>query len=224
MTRAFLFVFLPAYLFCQDFSSEAMFADSSAKKFAEKLVTLALKNYPQNELYFSRVRIAEENLFQNKWAWLNNLNLTYQYNPSFGGTQNDGTIVPRFGIGISVNVGSIIMTPSRVQQAEEEKKIAVANLETQKVFIRAEIMKRLANYTRALDLLKVRTQAVNDAESNLAMSKERFSKGEIPLEILNQSLRTFTDNQERMVTSTGDLLYHKATLEELIGVSLETVK
>ncbi len=223
--RKILFVLIfPFFLYSQDFSSEEILSDSAGQAFIEKLVEIAWNYYPQNKVYISRVSIANENLTQTTWNWLNNLNLTYQYNPNFGSSPNDGSIVPKFGIGVSVNVGSIILAPSRVAQAEEELIIAKANLETQKTFIRAEIKKRFANYIRALDLVKVRTQAANDSESSYELVKKKFENGEVSLEILNQALRTVTDNQERRVTSVGDLLYHKATIEELIGVPLESVK
>lgn len=217
-------IFVPALLFGQDFSSEEIFSDSSGRAFVEKLVSLAWENYPQNKVYASRMAIAEENLVQNKWNWLNNLSLSYQYNPTTATSSTTGLVAPRFGIGLSINVGSLVLTPSRVTQAEEELKVANADLKAQKTFIRAEIVRRLANYTRSLDLLKVRTQAKNDSESSLELIQKRFANGEVSLEILNQALRTYTDNEERRVTSTGDLLYHKAALEELIGVPLEGVK
>lgn len=223
--RIFFFVLVfPVFLYSQDFSSEDILSDTLGQAFIDKLVELAWNNYPHNKIYISRVTIAEEDLTQTKWNWLNNLNLTYQYNPNFGSSPNDGSIVPKFGIGVSVNVGSILLAPSRITQAEEELKVANAYLEAQKVFIRAEILKRVANYTRSLDLLKVRTQAMNDSESSYELIRKKFTNGEVSLEILNQALRTLTDNQERRVTATGDLLYHKATIEELIGVPLESVK
>ncbi|NUN09273.1 MAG: TolC family protein [Ignavibacteriaceae bacterium] len=224
MRKLLLIFLLPVAVYSQNFTFEEVLADSAGKAFVEKLVELAWNNYPHNKVFSSHIAIAEQNLTQTKWNWLNNLNLTYQYNPNFGSSPNDGSIVPRFGIGVSVNVGSIVLAPSRVSQAEEELKIAAANLETQKIFIRTEIRKRYSNYISAVERLKIRTKAVNNAESSLELIKKRFANGEVSLETLNQALNTLANNEELRVTSSGDLLFYKAAIEEYIGVPLESVK
>ena len=208
----------------QNFSSDDLLSDSTGRAFADKLFELAWKNYPQNKVFESRVTIAEENLFQTKWNWVNNLNLSYQYNPNISSEPTTSAMVPKFGIGVSVNVGSIFLSPSRVTQAREEQEIATANLETQKNYIKAEVIKRLAVYTRTLDLLKLNTEGTNDSESNLELAKKKFSNGEISLETLNLSYRAYNDSEAKRVASTADLLFNKAALEELIGGPLESVK
>jgi outer membrane protein TolC len=56
--------------------------------YLEKLIYIAWQNYPDNLAQRYLVDIAEEDLFQRKWSWLDNLNLTYQYNPQPGTTTN----------------------------------------------------------------------------------------------------------------------------------------
>jgi len=224
MLRLIFFLFVPVSLCAQNFSYEEILSDSAGKAYIEKLVELAWNNYPQNKVFQNHITIAEENLTQTKWNWLNNLNLTYQYNPTFGSSPNDGSVVPKFGIGISVNVGSIALAPSRVTQADEELKIAIANNETQKNYIRTEIKKRYANYLSSLERLKIRTKATNNTESTLELIKKRFSDGEVSLETYNQALNTYANNEEMRATSAGDLLFNKAAIEELIGVPLESVR
>jgi hypothetical protein len=53
--------------------------------------------------------------------------------------------------------------------------------------------------------------------------KHRFESGETSLEEYNRALRTYTDNKERRTESAGDILFHRASLEEIIGVGLEEI-
>jgi len=93
----------------------------------------------------------------------------------------------------------------------------------QKNYLIAEVKRRYANYLRSVNLLKVRSEAVNDSESNLMLIKTRFINGEIDLEDYNKALGIYHENMERMVTSESDTHYHKATLEEIVGVKIEVL-
>lgn len=208
----------------QDIDLAKIIPDSSATVFTERLVYLAWKNQPYNKGLAARVTQAEENLFLSKWSWLNTLNFTYQYNPNTSLDPQTATALPKFGVGVSVNLGTIFSVPGKIRIAEEDRTVAIANLQQQMVYTRAEVLRRYANYKRSLDLLQVRTQAVDDSESSLRLARHKYETGELPLEEYNKVLRSYTDNMERKVTSLGDVEYHKASLEEMIGCRLEEVK
>ncbi len=187
----------------------------------EKLVKLALENNSQIKANEGRVGVANENYSQAKLSWFNNVNISYQYVPSYS-TGPDNT-APKFGLGLSINLGNILSTPSRIAQTENEIKIAEADLKNNKHFIRAETIRRYSNYRVSVELLKVRDQAVNDSESSMLLTKHRFEKGETNLDEYNRILRSYTDNKERRTESIGSILFNKASLEEIIGVSLEEI-
>jgi len=208
----------------QQVNYDALVNDTTSNEFVEKLIVLAWKNYPLNEVSQRRIHSTEESLFQSKWSWLNTFSLSYQYTPNITSDQSTQLVYPRAGIGVTVNIGNIFSVPSKIAQADEDYKIAIANYNAQKVFIRAEIIRRYADYKRDIELLKVRTQAVEDSYSSLLLTKKKFDNGEIDLDEYNKVLRSYTDNMERKVVSDGDLMYHKGTLEEMIGIKLEQVK
>ena len=220
-----LMVFIPINLYSQIFNPIAALQDSTTKVFVEKLIETAWKNYPQNRSLQSRIKGTEEGLYQSKWSWLNNLNLSYQYSPQITGTTTTtSTTFPKFGLGVSVNIGNVFLTPSRIAQSEEELNIARDNYEAQKIYIRAEVLRRFANYSRSVEMLKIRSRAVEDSESTLNLVKIKFKNGEVGLEEYDKTLRSYTDNLERRAESQGDILYHKASLEEIICLKLEEVK
>ena len=188
-------------------------------QYIDTLVTWALKNNQQSKIYKSRIELAKENNSQAQLSWLNNINLSYQYVPVYSSTQ-DNSSLPRFGLGISVNIGNILNTPSRISQSEEEVKIAEADFILNQQYLRAETIRRYANYKRSVELFKVRDQAVNDSESTMLLLKHRFENGEVTLEDYNKSLRAYTDNLERRTESVVDILYHRSTLEEIVGIKI----
>lgn len=187
-----------------------------------KLILLSLENNPQVKVYEGRVELAKENHSQAKTSWFNNLNLSYQYVPNYNSNSDNGSL-PKFGLGVSVNLGNILSTPSRISQTEDEIKIAEADYKINQQYLKAETIRRYSNYKRSIELLKIRDQAVNDSESSMMLVKHRFESGETTLEEYNRALRTFTDNKERRAESEGDLIFHRASLEEIIGVSLGEV-
>ena len=185
------------------------------------LVNTAIKNNPQVIVAENKVALAEENHFLAKLSWLNNVNLTYQYVPSYVTTSTTGSSSPQFGLGISVNLGNIVATPGRISQAAKEEIMAQADYKTFQNYLRAETIRRYSEYSKNVVLLAVRTQAVNDAESTTLLLKHRFENGEASLEEYNRVLRSYTDNQERRAESIGTVLAMRASLEEIIGVKLE---
>lgn len=184
------------------------------------LVNAAIKNNPQEIVAENKVTVAEENHSLAKLSWFNNVNLTYQYVPTYV-TSNTSGSGPQFGLGISVNLGNIIATPGRISQTEKEEVMAHADYKTFQNYLRAETIRRYSEYSKNVELLKVRTQAVDDAESTTLLLKHRFENGETSLEEYNRALRSYTDNQERRAESIGTVLSMRASLEEIIGVKLE---
>lgn len=219
-----LFILLTNQTSSQTFTSLAALNDSTTIAYIAKLEELAVTYYPQNDYFRGKVGSSEEGVFQSKWSWLNTLNLTYQYNPKQSQDPNTNAVLPVFGIGVTVNIGNIVLTPSRISQAQDELRAAKASLESQLAFVRAEVRRRFAKYTQSLDLLKIRVRAVNDSESEVEYIKHKFEKGETNIDEYNKVLRSYTDNLQGKVVSEGDVLYTKVTLEEMIGTKLEDVK
>lgn len=212
--------FLPGFIHAQQVFDK--YRDNEMVLIA-KLVEAAQRNNPQISVYANRIELARENNTQAKWSWFNNVNLSYQYVPNYGGAEQSSGL-PKFGLGLSVNLGNILSTPSRITQTESEIAIAEADFKTNQQYLKAETIRRYANFKRATELLKTRDQAVNDSESTMLLVKHRFEQGEATLEDYNRALRAYTDNKERKIESMGDILAHKYSLEEIIGISLEELE
>jgi outer membrane protein TolC len=187
------------------------------------LIETAWENYPKNKVFQLLVEHAEEKVFQEKWSWLNTVNVTWQYTPSSVYDNQAIGVIPKFGVGFIINVGSIFSTPSRVYQAEQEKLIAEANLDDQKNYIAAEVMRRYHRYNEDIELLKIHSQAADDAELIMNMVKYRFEQGDVNIEDYTRALTVFTDGRENLAKTKGKVISSKYSLEEILGVKLEEV-
>lgn len=195
--------------------------------YMSKLYEIAWENYPQNKTFYSNIEIAELQKSSEAWSWLNAVSFNYIYYPDFLNPAEDPTQTQSnfrsFGIGLSLNLGTILSVPTRVSIANQNIKIAEYNLQTQMVTIRAEVNRRYFTYVQQLRLLQARMRSLEDDRSNLVLAKYRYDNGEINLLEYNQTLTTFNATQERVFETESNLASAKSNLEEILGVRIETI-
>lgn len=190
------------------------------------LVNIAWLNNPMPQLYRSKKVQAEEELHQSRWSWLDAINFTYLFDPSLTSTNtttpgNDQS--QRFGVGLSVNIGTLFRVPSVIVQSEEEVKIAESNLMTHRLYIRTQVIQRYWLYKQNVSMLRVRSEAMNDVQSSLMLVRYRYENGEVTLEQYNAALTAYTDTQERQIVSLSEMYSSKAALEEILGKQWEEI-
>lgn len=224
-----LLVFSGSTLYAQDYKYEdddlsALLYDTL---YMNKLYDVAWENYPQNKTFFSNIEIAELQKSSEVWSWLNAVSFNYIYYPDFLNPAEDPTQTQSnfrsFGIGLSLNLGTILSVPNRVAVANQQIKIAEYNLQTQMVTIRAEVNRRYFTYVQQLRLFQARMRSLEDDRSNLVLAKYRYDNGEINLQEYNQTLTTFNATQERVFETESNLASAKSNLEEILGVRIETI-
>jgi outer membrane protein TolC len=215
-----------------DYKKVILPEDAPELTFEEKLVRLAWKNYPTNEVFQRNINIAEKNLMLSKWSWTDNFRVFYNLNDRTlqGGGVDTGTGsssyggLPMYGLGLSFNLGSFISVPGRVKIARENVKISEADLNTQKLTIRAEMLKRYRAYLLSLEILKMRAQAVEDAHSNFLAVSQRFRNGEATMEDYNSMSQFYNKAMEGKLVAENDVSNAKIIIEEMIGIRLEEVQ
>ena len=229
-TYILFFGFSGSILIAQDYSRQD--DDLSAflydTLYMHKLYEVAWENYPQNKTFYSNIEIAELQKSSEKWSWLNAVSFNYIYYPDFLNPAEDPTQTQAnfrsFGIGLSLNLGTILSVPNRVAVANQNIKIAEYNLQTQMVTIRAEVNRRYFSYVQQLRLMQARMRSLEDDRSNLVLAKYRYDNGEINLQDYNQSLTTYNATQERVFETESNLASAKSNLEEILGVRIETIR
>ena len=189
----------------------------------ETLIKIAWDNYPENKNYLNEIAISQEDLHQKKWAWMNTLKFTIQYNPN---TATDSTglfSAPKFGIGLSVNVFDIFKVPSEINQSSERLKIAHNNIIAQKMLIRSEVTKLYSLYKINIEKLKITTQGLDDATSNIILMKYKYESGEITLPEYNKALESYNDAKTNIISSETEFIAAKANLEQILGIKFENI-
>lgn len=228
MKTATLFILFLAFLssFAQDVDYDQVIPTDSAVglSFEEKLVRLAWKNYPQNKVWEHRTVQAEEQVLQSRLGWLKPVSLQLYYGEPHINPDFNSTFFPRYNLGVNVNIGEILTTPSRIREKEEEVHIAQANYNTQKHFIRAEVIRRHQKYLIQMELLKVHIQVQEQANNAFLDVTRKFKDGRADLDEYTNTALVYNNSIERRLNSEGELKIAKAQLEELIGVPLESVR
>lgn len=200
-------------------------------EFVEKLIQMAWKNYPVNEVSRLNQEIAKKEVTLAKKSWGNNLQINLNANeatinkglfsPYEPGSANQ--FFPRYNAGVVMNIGTLISTPTRIKIARDELKIADANTNNAMLSIRAEVITRYQQYITAIEILKLRFKASDEAHIIHMLVTKKFKKGETELEEYNKSFLTYNNSQEGKVNAENMVSISKARLEEIIGVKLEDI-
>src|SRR5699024_6274248 len=147
----------------------------------EKLVRLAWKNYPSNEILKREVTISEKELVQAKWSWLENVaaqgNLNeFTLNP---GENDRALFYPRYNFSARITLNMFADIPAEIRKKREQVSISNARLNQQKLDIRAEVLRRYQEYLMQEKLLETQIRNTEDAFSSNSLAEQQFKNGEI---------------------------------------------
>ncbi|WP_256013645.1 TolC family protein [Desertivirga xinjiangensis] len=204
-------------------SQETIMTDVSYE-YLEKLVATALENYPRTKNASSRINIAESNINKAKLNWLTPVSLSYVHSPENNLNVVNPTFFSGYQVGVFLNIGSILQTPSNIKIAKEELKIAKNDIAEYNLTLSTEVKRRYFSYLQAVKTVQIASRTTIDAETNLVHMKYKFERGEVALESYNTALDRAGSSSLAKVAAEGTLLSTKASLEELLGVKLEEIK
>src|SRR5690606_24266879 len=122
----------------------------------EKLVRLAWKNYPANDIFKREITIADKELTQAKWSWFDNIaaqgNLNeFTINP---GSNDRAAFYPKYNFSARVTIGMFADIPAEVKKKREGVEISKARMNMQKIDLRAEVLTRYQEYLMQQKLLE----------------------------------------------------------------------
>ncbi|MBK8442002.1 MAG: TolC family protein [Sphingobacteriales bacterium] len=223
---------LVGILYCNSLQAQSIDYDrivapinQKPREFEEQLVQLAWKNYPENRNFESKLRMEQERRELAKWDWAKDfkasVNLTDRLLHS---NSQENIFFPLVTVSLGVDLGTIVGRKRELKIAKEHIDIAKNDINEQKLFVRAETLRRYRLYLGAMDILKVRLQAVDDTYNTYTLLSQKFKQGDATLEEYNQSADIYNDAQEAKIRAETDVAIAKLNLEELIGVKLEEVK
>jgi outer membrane protein TolC len=194
-------------------------------QFSEKLVQIAWANNPDNQILRHHVKASEYGEKIAKRNFLTQISATGNLNEFNLSSVTTGqpTFFPRYNFGATLNLGNVFTDPIRVKRAKEETAIAIQNVNSRKLTLRAEVLRRYQAYITNKELLKVQTDTFEDASASFSLAEQKFKNGEIKIVDFNSSLENFNSRKSQKLLAERDFNISKIDIEELIGVRLEDV-
>jgi outer membrane protein TolC len=193
--------------------------------FGEKLVQLAWKNHPTNEILRREMSIAQLKVGRASAEWLDLI--TIQGNINEFNINSDNTDVPvffpRYNFGIMIPLGIFISNPNTAKQNHQQLSIAREEINAKKLEVRNVVLKAYNVYLLRERVYKIQAQQYSDKESTYKLIERRFQNGEITFDVYTASQSELNRASIQLLESDLEFKNAKLDLEQLIGVRLEDV-
>lgn len=192
-----------------------------------KLVELALAS-PKFRLASHEVKISELELRKTKGNWLNFLTLSLNYN-EFSSQKSTGTgtqppmIYPRYFFALNVPLGIIFSQGPQTKMAREAVKQGNTKREDIGRSIKLDILSKYNNYKALSALIEIQSEMTNDISVSAAQAEEDFKRGVIKFEDYLKTRKSANEELTKNVNMKLQQELLKLEIEELIGVSLDSV-
>ncbi len=192
----------------------------------QKYVDLAKQNYPKRQMFKSSELSAKAKIGIASATYLEAINLSYFYRPDNATIINNANpySINGFQLGVYLNLGIFLRTPSLVKQAKEEYKAATFQTKEYDLILESEVRQKYYEYLQLFNDLKVKAQAYIDNKAASDGLRYKFEKGEVSLDIYSKAKAITSSAQSEKLLTELNLLKVKDTLETLIGQKLEDVK
>lgn len=209
-----------------DFDAVVPPAGTEPETFGDYLVQQAYLNNPSNDALAAEVAIADVEIRRAKLGWLDqinaNVNFTSQqqeYEGFFGlGNQNSPTYLgPGLNYGVSANIGGIVNNGKNVTIAEQQRRIAEAERQQEKLQLRAVVLTRLEQYDAAREVLRIRRQSEIDAETNYTLVRNLFEQNKAQFEDLAAAGDIYNRAVEATAIAESRVRVARYAIEEIVG-------
>jgi outer membrane protein TolC len=195
--------------------------------FAEKLVQLAWRNHPSNEVFRRNVYIAEYGVKRSAGSWADifhvqgNLN-EFNLNPARD-IYGRATFFPKYNVGAHVSLGMFLNIPYQTKQDRQRVLIAQAQLNEQKLEMRNVVLKAYNQFLLREKVYKIQARLLADIENNHKLIEQKFRNGETTFEAYSASQNSFNSASISLLQAEHDYKNAKLDVEKLIGMKLEDV-
>jgi outer membrane protein TolC len=171
-------------------------------------------------------KAAEYNYKAQKTAWLDNFRASGNLNEfTLTGTNvntlNGRVLYPRYNFGVSIPFGIFANHPKQTKASYYNYQAALENVKTASQSLQLQVMTLYYNYLRTQKLYQLQEASLQDAEFATKKTEEKFSKGEVNLDVYTAATKRYSTEQSTKLSLERDLLVEKAELEILLGMPLE---
>ena len=230
MRKIIFFLFISASAWAQniDYNKIILPDQTRSADFGEKLVQLAWRNHPSNDLYRREVNIADFDVRASSADWLNIVRVTGNLNEFTLNPESDifgrGAFYPRYNVGASISIGQLLTIPYTTKRNKERLMIAQSNLNAQNITVRNTVLKAYNEYLLREEVYKLQSQLLLDNETSHKLIETRFKNGEEDFATYSTSLTNYSTVSISTLEAEKNYKNAKLDLEALIGVRLEDVR
>ncbi|TAK34571.1 MAG: hypothetical protein EPO28_15810 [Saprospiraceae bacterium] len=197
--------------------------------FEEYIVQLAWLNNPETQILEYRKNKEVKEVELQRSAWMDDVNFGFNVNDVSLGhivnpSNNDLILYPLFQLSTSVSLGTFTNGKRKRQIEQEDVNIAGAEGNQHKLRIRAETLTRYRQLLLAIETLKVRVRAEEDARNVYEMANQRFKTLDIELDQMLQASASYNTAVENRLSAETDIELAKLQMEEILGVPWENVQ
>ncbi|MGI4728687.1 MAG: TolC family protein [Janthinobacterium lividum] len=201
--------------------------------YLEKLINSAKTNYPRVKALQERMDLAKIGIGKAKLSWFDFLTFSYIYQPNntlnytiptTNYTNNNRFLFNGIQLGVSLNMGSLLLKPANIKIAKAEVKIAGEEQSEYLITLTTDVKRKYFTYLLQQNLVKMYTQVYQDLQVYLKQTKYKFQKGEVSFETYNASLLNASNRTELKLQAEANFFIAKSELEALVGAKLEEIK
>lgn len=218
-------LFLLTFFAFHAFAQESIIPDV---KYAdlEKYIALAKQNAPKRKILAAQSESIKTGIPVATLSYLDLFNGSYIYRPQ-GKVALDPInpySVNGFQLGVSLNLGNFLAKPFNIKKAKADYRVAQLQEQDFEATLTTEVKARYYDYIQSVAELKIATQAAQDNKGVAESQRYKFEKGQVTLDVYNQSRTLLTQSSTQRITAEVAFLKAKDQLEELIGEKLTDVK
>jgi outer membrane protein TolC len=230
MKKIILLLFVSTAAFGQqiDYNKIILPEGVQTSDFAEKLVQIAWRNHPENEMFRREVNVAEYDVKKASAEWADIVHFQANLNEFVLDPGSDplsrAVFFPKYNLRADVSLGMFFQIPYNVKQNKELVLVAQSKVNNQKLVVRNAVLKAYNEYQMREKIFKIQSQLALDNETSHKLVEQKFKNGEIAFETYSMSLTTYSATALAQVDSEKELRNAKYDLEKLIGMKLEDVR
>lgn len=230
MKKIILFMLISGSVVAQNIDyNKIILPEHSSADYVEKLVQLAWKNHPSNDIMRREVNLAQYDVSQSPAQWLDIFRFTGNMNEFTINPQSDifGRGIgyyPRYNVSATISLGQFLSIPYNTKKAKEQVAIAQSAVNVQKLEVRNQVIKAYNEYVLREKIYKVQSQLRSDNETSHKLIEQRFKNGETTFETYSLSLNNYSTVAIATLEAETAFKNAKVDLEQLIGMRLEDVR
>ncbi|WP_345229928.1 TolC family protein [Olivibacter ginsenosidimutans] len=223
--KIILVLFLLVGVFTGAKAQESIIQDVNYNQL-QQFIELAKTNYPRKKIYEAQEGKAKSGVPSAQVSLLEPLNASYIYRPEDKSAidVNNPYLYNGFQFGVNLNLGTFLQKPFQIKQAKADYEIAKLENQEYNMMLATEVKSRYYEYIRAKSELKIKTQASQDTKSLYDDLKTKFERGQITHESYSMARNTYAEANSAKIEAEVNFLKAKDTLEEIIGVKLESLQ